>query len=71
MTPAQQDQLRHESVAKAASVLTNFAAELLRDALPREFDLRSQCVSGFERKLSLARADYLLMTFPSRSLMVR
>lgn len=64
MTPAQHDQLRHAAIATAAQALTRFAATLLRDALPHEEPGRSQCVKLFELKLSLARDDYLLMTFP-------
>ena len=64
MTPAQHDQLRHESEARAAWALTNFAAGLLRQALPGESIARSQCVMQFEQKLLLAKDDYLQMTFP-------
>jgi hypothetical protein len=64
MTPAQHDQLRHESEATAALQLTRYAAMILRDALPREDPARSQCVLLIEQKLLLAKADYFQLTFP-------
>ncbi len=65
MTPTEHDQLRHAAIATAAQELTRFAAKLLHDALPPEEPGRSQCVKLFELKLSLAKEDYLQMTFPT------
>ena len=64
MTENEHQRLRIAADATAARALMIWAAKLLRASLPPEDHLRAEVLSAVRQKLSLARSDYLQMTFP-------
>lgn len=64
MTDDDLHRLRLAADATALRAIALWAADRLREVLPPADPGRAQVLMAIEKKLSQARSDYMLMTFP-------